>query len=109
MNLNKTENYGQEDQGFQNNELGNQRQESETASADHSITNNAEPDYGNEFSSEEFKPDEIGNENLGNENLGDDQFNNQELDRDEFETQDNDELGMEELDNEGLDDIDEKK
>lgn len=109
MNLNKTENYGQEDQGFQNNELGNGRQENETSSVDHSITNNAEPDYGNEFSSEEFNTDELGNENLGNDNLGDDELNNNDRDEDQFETESDDELGNEELDNEGLDDINEQK
>ncbi|MCP2025134.1 hypothetical protein L1276_000274 [Flavobacterium sp. HSC-32F16] len=51
-----------------------QRQENETSSVDHYITNNAKPDYGNEFSSEEFKTD-----GLGNKNLGDDEFNNEGL------------------------------
>jgi hypothetical protein len=99
MNLDSTENYDQENQKFQD-ETNYEGTESKILSPDHTISNNAEPDYGNDLSADEFDNSELGNENLGNENLGNDELDNDALDNDEFETEDEDELGNEELDNE---------
>lgn len=96
MTLETTENYGQEDQSFQDNQTGNQGQEKETSTINHSITNNAEPDYGNEFNTDAFNNNELGNENPGNNEFG-------TPDTDEFDTEENEEFGNEELDDEGLD------
>ena len=101
MNRDERENYGQEDQGFPNNERRYEGQEVENLSADHSFTNNAEPDYGNDLNIEK----------LDNENLGNNEFNTPELDIEQLDEElsneeDSNELGGENFENEGLDGID---
>lgn len=105
MNLDQGENYSQEDHNFQDNEAQFDRQNNESVPTDHSISNNAEPDFGNDLSSEEFDNSELGNENLGNNEFDKDEFDTDKADN-EFETQDEDEIGNEELDNERLGDLD---
>lgn len=102
MNLDQTGNYDQENQNFQNDETRFEKQNIESAPADHSTSNNAEPDFENDLNSEEFNNGDLGNEKAGNNEFDNDQFNG-ERGGDEFENQDADELGNEELDNEGLD------
>lgn len=106
MNLDQTENYNQDDQNFQNDETRYEGQNNESASVDHSISNNAEPDFGNDLNTEEFNNNELGNEDLGNNEFNKDEFDSENLDN-EFEASDDDELGNEEFDDEGLDSDDE--
>lgn len=102
MNLDQKENYRQDDQNFQNDETRYESEKIETASVDHSISNNAEPDFGNDLSNDELSNNEFDKENLGNNEFDKDEFNSNELDN-EFETQeDNEELGDDEFDNEDL-------
>jgi hypothetical protein len=65
MNSDTPENYGQDDKNFQNADTGKQGQQ-KTTSTGHTFTENSEPDYGNDLST-----DDIGNpydsENLDNE------------------------------------------
>ncbi|MFH6948195.1 hypothetical protein ACHRV6_06890 [Flavobacterium sp. FlaQc-51] len=66
MNSDTHENNGQDDKNFQKADKGNQGQHKASSPAGHPITDNAEPDYGDDLST-----DEIGNpydsENLDNE------------------------------------------
>ncbi|MBS7231515.1 hypothetical protein KHA90_10820 [Flavobacterium psychroterrae] len=105
MNLNELENNRQENGNFQDDNT-NQGQEKQSAAVDHSFTNNAEPDYGDDLNINEIDTENLDNENLGNETFDDEELNNEGFE-DEFDTEDdNDEFGNEELDDEGLDDLD---
>lgn len=101
MNLDQTENYNQDDQNFQNDETGYEGQQIESASGNHTISNNAEPDFGNDLNTEEFNNNKLGNENLGNNEFDKDEFDSNNSDN-EFEAPDDDELGTDEFDDEGL-------
>lgn len=105
MNLDQTENYDQDEQDFRN-EKRYDDPKIESAAADHSISDNAEPDFGNDLS-EEFNNGDLGNENLGNTPFENGEFDHDAAD-DEFEKQDEEELGNEEFANEGLDDDQDK-
>ncbi|OXB04511.1 hypothetical protein [Flavobacterium pectinovorum] len=64
MNLDELENNRQDDQNFQDDKI-NKGMEIEFPSTDHSITEYAEPDYGNDLSTEEINqenPQEFDNE-----------------------------------------------
>ncbi|MNR37742.1 hypothetical protein D3C85_1557910 [compost metagenome] len=64
MNLDELENNRQDDQNFQDDKI-NKGMEIESPSTDHSITEYAEPDYGNDLSTEEINqenPQEFDNE-----------------------------------------------
>jgi len=54
MNVNTPENYDQDDKNFQNANTDNQKQNKRSSSTDHPFTDNAEPDYGNDLSTEEI-------------------------------------------------------
>jgi len=102
MNTNTGENYRQDDQDFQ--------QEQTNEMINHSFTENAEPDYGDDLLNEdsdnkEFQGDsednqEFDSDNLDNEKLGNEDSQTEDFNRDQLQ---NDELGNEELTNEGLD------
>ncbi|KQB41347.1 hypothetical protein [Flavobacterium aquidurense] len=66
MNSDTRENYGQDDKNFQNADKGNQGQQKASSSAGHPITYNAEPDYGDDLSSDEIS-NPYDSENLDNE------------------------------------------
>lgn len=53
MNSDKPENYGQDDNNFQNADTGKKGQQ-QASSTDHPFTENAEPDYGSDLSTEEI-------------------------------------------------------
>ncbi|KAF2342601.1 hypothetical protein [Flavobacterium tistrianum] len=85
MNLDKKENYSPEDQYFQDDETRYENDHQyddidiDAPPADHSISDNAEPDYG-----DEFDEDQINNQKL-DDNPGGDEFD------EEFEDDENDE------------------
>lgn len=54
MNSDTLENYSQDDKNFQNANTGNQGQQKASSPTDHPFTENAEPDYGNDLSTEEI-------------------------------------------------------
>ena len=54
MNLDTSENYGQDDKNFQNANAGNQEQQKASSHTGHPFTENAEPDYGNDLSTQEI-------------------------------------------------------
>ena len=54
MNSDTPENYGQDDKNFQNADTGNKGQQKASSPKDHPFTENAEPDYGNDLSTEEI-------------------------------------------------------
>lgn len=87
MNLDELENNRQDDQNFQDN--SNKGMEIESPSVDHSITEYAEPDYGNDFSNEELNqenPEEFDNDELeGGQST---EFDNEE----EFDDEDQEDL-----------------
>ncbi|MFB9076213.1 hypothetical protein ACFFLS_05290 [Flavobacterium procerum] len=99
MNIEEKENYNLEDQNFQNRERY-EDPDIDAPPANHSISNNAEPDYRNDLESQEFGTTKFDNENLGNEKSDIDEFATDELDNDEL---DNDELDNE-FDNDELED-----
>jgi len=68
MNLDELENNRQEDPYFQDDKSNNEGFEIESPSIDHSITEFAEPDYGNDLSTEEI-----------NNSKNSEEFNNEEL------------------------------
>lgn len=75
MNLDELENNRQDDQNFQDDRI-NKGMEIESPSTDHSITEYAEPDYGNDLETNQENPQELDNEELGNgENT---EFDNEE-------------------------------
>jgi len=101
MNIDNRENYRQEDQNFQN--------EDKQETINHSITENAEPDYGDDFINDqsedkEFDGDNLANEEFDQENLDNDEIDNDELDTEDFNNEklDNEELGNENYNNEDL-------
>lgn len=100
MNTDNRENYRQDDQNFQN--------QDKEETIDHSFTENAEPDYGNDLVNEESDNKEFDGDNLSNEEFDQENLDNDEIDNDEFETEDfnNDELDNEELGNENFDNED---
>lgn len=53
MNADKPENYGQDDNNFQNTDTGKKGQQ-QASSTDHTFTENSEPDYGGDLSTEEI-------------------------------------------------------
>lgn len=91
MNLDNRENYSPEDQYFQDDETRYEDDHQyddidiDAPPSDHSISDNAEPDYGNDFDQ-----NEINNPTIDNENPGGDAFD------EEFDDDDNDELDEEE-------------
>lgn len=99
MNTDNRENYRQDDQNFQN--------QDKEETIDHSFTENAEPDYGNDLVKEESDNKEFDSDNLSNEEFDQENLDD-EIDNDEFETEDfnNDELDNEELGNENFDNED---
>lgn len=66
MNSDTHENYGQDDKNFQNADKGNQGQHKASSPAGHPITDNAEPDYGDDLSTDEIN-NPYDSENLDNE------------------------------------------
>ncbi len=70
MNLDELENNGQNDPFFQDDKSTSKGMEIESPSIDHSITEYAEPDYGNDLSTDEINnsenPQEFENEELEN-------------------------------------------
>jgi len=66
MNADKKENYGQDDKNFQNADSGNKVQQKTSSPASHPFTDNAEPDYGNDLSTNEIS-NPYDSENLDNE------------------------------------------
>lgn len=65
MNLDELENNRQDDQNFQDDRI-NKGMEIESPSTDHSITEYAEPDYGNDLETNQENPQELDNEELEN-------------------------------------------
>lgn len=92
MNLDELENNRQDDQHFQDDSRLNEGMEIESPSVDHSITEYAEPDYGNDLSNDEINntenPDEFDND--GFENGGNTEFDNEE----EFENDQQDDADL---------------
>lgn len=108
MNLDELENYGQEDTNFQEDNTRNQRQDTNSDSVDHSITNYAEPDYGDDLST-----DEINNHDFDTGNSGNEAFSQEETDtentNDELEyNNDSEELTDQEPGNEDPDDSEDR-
>lgn len=103
MNLNERENNRQDDQYFQEDETryDNERQyddiDIDAPPADHSISDNAEPDFGNDFAE-----DEINSQRLDDEIPSSDDFDN------EFDDEEDDDLEEDDFDEEDLDDDDEE-
>ncbi|HSD06651.1 hypothetical protein [Flavobacterium sp.] len=99
------DNNSDQDQSYRYDSTGNQN---DNSSVNHSITENAEPDYANDLVTE---GEGLGNQGFNNENLGQqdhqDQLNNSQIDKeynisgtdDEFDEDDTDN----EFDNEELD------
>lgn len=75
MNLDELENNRQDDQNFQDDRI-NKGMEIESPSTDHSITEYAEPDYGNDLETNQENPQELDNEEL--ENGENTEFDNEE-------------------------------
>jgi hypothetical protein len=94
MNIDNRENYRQEDQNFQN--------EDKKETINHSITENAEPDYGDDLINDQSENKEFDGDNLANEEFDHEDLDKDEIDNEEFETEDfnNEELGNKELGNE---------
>ncbi|MBW1656110.1 hypothetical protein [Flavobacterium quisquiliarum] len=108
MNLEEKENYNLEDQNFQNNER--YLDPDIDTPPDHTISDNAEPDYGNDLESQEFGKENFDNENLGNEQTDSDEFSKDDSETDELDDEfDNEDLGEEELDNEDLGNLDDEE
>ncbi|WP_426485253.1 hypothetical protein [Flavobacterium sp. 2] len=106
MNLEEKENYNLEDQNFQNRDRY-EDPDIDAPPADHSISNNAEPDYGNDLENQEFGTSEFDNEDLGNEKSDIDEFATDELDNDELDDDfDDNEIDNDELDDEDLGNLD---
>ncbi|TEB40635.1 hypothetical protein D0809_29605, partial [Flavobacterium circumlabens] len=57
------ENYGQDDKNFQNANKGNHGKQKDSSATSHPITDNAEPDYGGDLSTEEISS-ESGHKNV---------------------------------------------
>ncbi|SHG32514.1 hypothetical protein [Flavobacterium defluvii] len=107
MSVDERENYNQEDQDFRDREQYLDT-DIDAPPADHSISNNAEPDYGNDLDTREFGSEEFDNENLGRE-TDTDEFDNDELDDDELDDEfDNENIDSDEYDNEGLGNLDDE-
>jgi len=70
MNLDELENNRQDDKYFQDDKSTSEGMEIESPSIDHSITEYAEPDYGNDLSTDEINnsenPEEFENDELEN-------------------------------------------
>jgi len=106
MNLNEKENYRQDDQYFQDDETRYDEDHQyddiniDAPPADHSISDNAEPDYGNEFAE-----DEINNPNLATPkgDKFDEEFDNDDDNDLEDEELEDDDLEDDELDEEDFD------
>ena len=100
MNIDNRENYSQDDQNFQN--------EDRNETINHSITENAEPDYGDEFVNDQSEDKEFDGDKLANEEFDQENLENDEIDNNEFESEDfnNDKLDNEELGNENYDNED---
>jgi len=96
MNIDNRENYRQEDQNFQN--------EDKQETINHSITENAEPDYGDDFINDQSEDKEFDGDNLANEEFDQENLDNDELDTEDFNNEklDNEELGNENYNNEDL-------
>lgn len=101
MTLDQTGNNRQDDQNFQDNEKQFKQQETESPTPDHSISDNAEPDFGNDLRTEEFNQDDLGKEGLGNNEFEKDELNIEQQD-DEFKIPNEDQQTNENFDNEGL-------
>lgn len=124
MNLDERENYRQDDAFFQDDETRYENDHQyddidfDAPSSDHSISDNAEPDYGNDFAEEEINRQSLSpqgdefeqedNDELDNDQLDQDEFDDEDLDTAEFENDelDNDEFDNDELDNDEFDDED---
>jgi hypothetical protein len=100
MDIDNRENYRQEDQNFQN--------EDKKETINHSITENAEPDYGDDLVNDQSENKEFDGDNLANEEFDQENPDNDEIDNDEFTSDDfnNDEMDNEELGNENFDNED---
>ena len=100
MNIENRENYGQEGLNFQNND--------KKEAVDHSFTDNAEPDYGEDLVNDESDNKEFDGNNLSNKEFDQENLENEEIDNDQFATEDfnNQELDNEKLSNEDLDNED---
>ena len=101
MNLNEKENYSPEDQYFQDDETRYENEHQyddidiDAPPADHSISDTAEPDYGNEFDE-----DEINNQQLDDDGPSGDEFDEEFEDEEDEEDEkdiDDDELTRENL------------
>ncbi|KAF2517153.1 hypothetical protein [Flavobacterium foetidum] len=84
MYYDEREDYGHENQDFQYDNY-RETEEKHFFSPDHSISDNAEPDYGNDFDSQEFNNETYDNENLGSDALEDE---NEEFDNENFNEDD---------------------
>lgn len=100
MNIDNKENYSPEDQNFQN--------QNREETINHSFTENAEPDYGDDLVNEESDNKEFDSDNLANEEFDQENLDQDEIDNDEFASEDfnNDELDNKELGNENFDNED---
>lgn len=101
MSIDNKENYSQEDQNFQN--------QNREEAIDHSFTENAEPDYGDDLVNEESANKEFDGDKLSNKEFDQENLENDEIDNDEFTSEDfnndnleNENLGNEKFDNEDL-------
>ncbi|MDP5200336.1 hypothetical protein [Flavobacterium sp. DG2-3] len=97
MNLDERENYRQDDAYFQDDETGyeNDRQydDIDAPGAVHSISDNAEQDYGNDFAAEE-----INGQSLNPDGDKFDQEDDDELDDDDVELDEEDDVELDEED-----------
>lgn len=80
MNLDERENYNPEEQYFQDDETRYDDVDIDAPPADHSISDNAEPDYGNEF-----EENAINNPELDQNAPGGDEFDEEFDDEDDYE------------------------
>src|SRR3954467_3705614 len=78
MNSDTPENYGQDDNNFQNEDTGKQGQQKTSSRNDHPFTENAEPDYGNDLSTEEISR-ESGHKNAAGNTQQDHKTSNSNL------------------------------
>lgn len=100
MSLEERENYRPEDQYFQDEETRYEDDSIDAPPTDHSVSDNAEPDYGDDFinqeqnenpDEEEFdndledeEDDDIDEEDLEEDDLQDDDFNKESLEDQEY-------------------------
>ena len=99
MKTKTEENFRQQDADFQNTDT--------KLTPDHSFTENAEPDYGEDLvnqgpANKEFDGDNLANEEFDQENLDNDELDNNQSDTQDFDQLDTDEIDTANLDNEDI-------